>query len=238
MIKIGICDDEKDACLDVRNVIEKYFSESKQDAVIKIFHNGNELINEPEKFELIFLDVEMGDLNGIDVVKEIRLQDKDVCFVFVTNHTKYWRSAYQVHIFDYIEKPITYEKISRVLNDYMEIKNEKKSSRSITLHTKEKVIVINISDIYYFLIIDRNKLMLKTKENEYYIKERLADISRLLDDDRFYSSHRSCILNFDYVDSIADYDIIMKNKEFLPIAHNRKKEFMTVMNQYVFGKLV
>ena len=108
MIKIGICDDDK-------NIIQKikdYISEYKGDkCTIESYNSGEELIENKKKFDVIFLDIDMEGIYGIETGKKIRDYDKNVKIIYVTSFTDYVNLAFKVHAFLYLNKPIQKEEI-------------------------------------------------------------------------------------------------------------------------------
>ena len=125
-----------------------------------------------------------------------------------------------------------YDKFEKILNDFLQMRSEK-VGKSINLRTEEGTIIQSTNEIYYFLI-DKNKVCTAyTFKKNYIVKENLNAIYKKLDKVQFYSPHRCCIINLKYVDYISDFDIIMKNGEFIPMAQKRKKEFFEALHHYL-----
>lgn len=232
MIKIAVVDDEDIIIQQMKESIEKFFKSRTYQYELFTFCDGKDLLLNKDSYDIIFLDIEMKTIDGIDTAIQIRNYDMNVPIVYITSFSKYWRSAYQVHAFDFIEKPIYYDKIATVLNDFIQMCSEK-VSKSINLKTEQGTILQSTNEIYYFLI-DRNKICTAyTLRKNYVVKENLNAIYEKLDKVQFYSPHRCCIVNLKYVDYISDFDIIMKNGEFVPMAQKRKKEFFEALHNYL-----
>ena len=82
MIKIGICDDNAKIVSKIKRYVESY---DKEKADIRTFKNGEELLAEEEVFDAIFLDIDMDGINGIETAQKIRIYDKDVKIIYITN---------------------------------------------------------------------------------------------------------------------------------------------------------
>lgn len=232
MIKIAVVDDEQIIIDETKKFIERFLNSHSLNFKLYTFNDGKDLLLNKEPYDLIFLDIEMKTLDGIDTAIQIRNYDMNVPIVYITSFSKYWRSAYQVHAFGFIEKPIHYEKIANVLNDFIQMCSEK-SSGSVTLKTDEGTVVQNTNEIYYFLIDKRKVCTAYTFKRNFVVKENLNAIYEQLDNVQFYRPHRCCIVNLKYVDCILDFDIIMKNGEFVPVAQKRKKDFLEALHNYL-----
>ncbi len=232
MIKIAVVDDEQNIIEETKKFIERFFNNHSLNFKLYTFNDGKDLLLNKDSYDIIFLDIEMKSLDGIDTAIQIRNYDMNVPIVYITSFSKYWRSAYQVHAFSFIEKPINYDKIAKVLNDFIQMCSEK-AGKSVNLRTEQGTIVQNANEIYYFLI-DKNKICTAyTFKKNYVVKENLNAIFEKLDKVQFYSPHRCCIVNLKYVDYISEFDIIMKNGEFVPMAQKRKKQFFEALHNYL-----
>ena len=117
MIKIAVCDDEKQVRLRLLTIIQQYFSEIKREVWVAGFKRGQELLSAKVRFDIIFLDIEMPELNGIETAKKLRKWDVTSKIIYVTNYDHYQRNAYEVHAFDYISKPIKDTDIFKTLGE-------------------------------------------------------------------------------------------------------------------------
>lgn len=235
MLKIAVCDDEPDIVDKIEFCIDSYCKENTVRFYVLKFYDGEELINSKQNFDLIFLDIEMKSLDGIKTAQKIREFDMNVLIVYITSYTKYWRNAYDVHAFAFIEKPFQKLDIHKVIKDFLRSKKDYESA-NINLNTEKCMLVQNTNEIYYFLVDSKKKIIMYTLHGEHIVKENLSDIYSKLDKSSFYESHRSCILNLKYVAHLKDFEIIMTNDEFVPLAQRKKKEFMDRIHRYLQDK--
>ena len=86
MIKIAVCDDEKQVRLRLLTIIQQYFNENNREVCVAGFKKGEELLNAKTRFDIIFLDIEMPELNGIETAKILRKWDVTSKIIYVTNY--------------------------------------------------------------------------------------------------------------------------------------------------------
>ena len=231
MLNIAVCDDERLYIDNLGEIILSFTQQNSMSVNIEKFDDGIELISSGIKFDLIFLDIEMKKSNGIVIAERIREVDSNVPIVYVTSYSDYWRRAYKVHAFDFILKPFNSEEIFRVLSDFIALK-EDSNIKTVKLTTEYGTEIQPINEIYYFIVLAKKKIQIITAKNDYIVKENLTDIFNKLDDDCFYITHRSCIVNMNYVQTIKKNDgILMTNGDWVPLAQKKQKDFFIKLSK-------
>ena len=226
MLKIAICDDEEKYIKDLKILLEKYGGKNNQKMDFNTFNEGTKLLASGKKYDIIFLDIEMEGINGIELAERLREYDMKVPIVYVTGYEAYWRRAYKVHAFDFIVKPINEAELYKTMDDFLTARH-KLTECKVQLKCEEGMKFAIQSDVYYFYIEKKKTVHIKTTTEEYIVKENLRDIFDKLDKEQFYMSHKSCIINLRHVKSLENgYDIIMEDGEFMPLAQNRRTEFL------------
>ena len=237
MLNIIICDDEKKYVDNLKTVVEEFFKKINAGVTITSYTDGDELLNEKIKADIVFLDIEMKRVDGITVAEEIRRYDMNVPIIYVTSYVDYWRKAYSVHAFDFITKPYTKEQVEKVLSDFVHMVEETEEKK-VLLKTQDCTVNIRQNDIYYFMIEKKKQVLMAAVNGNYIVKENLKDIYEKLDKDMFYFSHKSSIVNLRYVERLENgYDIIMDNGEFVPLAHNKRADFLKRLSSVILEKL-
>lgn len=237
MFNIIICDDEKKYVDNLKTVVEDFFKKINTDVTITSYTDGDELLNEKIKADIVFLDIEMKRVDGITVAEEIRRYDMNVPIIYVTSYVDYWRKAYSVHAFDFITKPYTKEQVEKVLSDFVHMMEETEEKK-VLLKTQDCTVNMRQNDIYYFMIEKKKQVLMATVNGNYIVRENLKDIYEKLDKDMFYFSHKSSIVNLRYVERLENgYDIIMDNGEFVPLAHNKRADFLKRLSSVILEKL-
>ena len=176
MIRIAIVDDEKQIRKQIFAMISKYFIDNALECKILPFSDGQELIDSGLKFDIIFMDIEMKNVNGIQAAQHIRKSDMNVPIVYITGYVDYWRRAYKVHAFDFISKPASQEQIDNVLNDFFSTVY-KKNKAKISLATDDGMLLVNLDEIRYFNIKEKKKVVLSNlTDKNIIVKENIGDI--------------------------------------------------------------
>ena len=228
-MRIAICDDEK---LHLFN-IEKYlfaFRDTVQ-YVTECFYSGEELVSSYKKgnyFDIIFLDIKMNEMNGIETAKEVRKMDGNVLIIFVTYLLEYVFQGYEVRAFRYLMKPIQKEQFEiefiRALQEYYRIKDS-----VYTIRIKDLLIKLDYSEVI-LLESDRRKIRLITYNKEYSFYGNISEEEKNLKDKHFIRVHRCILVNMAYVKAINKKFIVLNNNNEIPVSKSRHKE---VYDQFV-----
>lgn len=227
MLHIAVCDDDIKTLDEVKQILTADYCRAKKLAAkVSAYCDGTDLLASEESFDIIFLDIEMQQSNGIEVAQKIRRMDMNVPIVYITSYIDYWRRAYKVHAFDFITKPFKPEELCEVMRDYLAALDDA-SEETITFPTDDGVACFKINDIYYFMFEAKKKVYVYTADGRVLVRENLTDIYNMLNKERFYQTRRDCVLNLKYVQKIQnEFVIIMKNGDMLPLAQKKKDEFV------------
>lgn len=227
MVKVAICDDEVTTLEQMRVLLEEYPLALQVDA----FLCGEELVAAKESYEIIFLDVDMAGMNGIETAHEIRKKDKKVKIIYVTNYSDYTTFAFAVHAFAYLLKPVDKTALYRQLEEaflYMQLPQAEK----LSFDTKEGIIRIETSELLYLEYVER-KVMLHTREETYTMKRRITDLARELEQYDFFMPHKSFVVNLYAVKRIVGYDIYLTDDARIPLSQKKSVAFRRALNQYL-----
>lgn len=232
MIKIAVCDDEKQIRLRLLTIIQQYFDEIGREVWIAGFKKGQELLNAKMRFDIIFLDIEMPELNGIETAKKLRKWDVTSKIIYVTNYDNYQRNAYEVHAFDYLSKPVSDKNIFKVLTEAIRYLDNATEKHKCVLETKTGIVTIDIEDIYYFEYSSRQAIIHTTREN-YSASYSLKELYEKFNKYNFESPHKSFIVNMLYVKRIKGFDILLENGDIVPLAQKRAVVFKNRFNDFL-----
>ena len=126
MISIAICDDSVNMLTSLDEGIKDYASRNEKEIRTFLYHDGPDLLNEyTGKFDLIFLDIKMLKMNGVDVAKKIREKDSKVMIIFLTSLMQYALEGYKVNATNYIIKPISSKRLEMELDRCMKVISQK-----------------------------------------------------------------------------------------------------------------
>lgn len=233
-MKIAVCDDEKYFIDSLVSRIKKLFHDA--DLQITEFSCGEDILRAYEsghRFDVIFLDIEMGTLNGMQTAEEIRLQDQDVILVFLTSHTEFAIQGYSVNAFSYILKGQPEELIITQLQSVFHAYLQK--YQYIFLTQGDDLEKVYIRDIMYFEVFKR-VIVLHTVNTEYKYYGRLAELENDEKFMHFIKSNRSFFVNPEYIQRITKQDIILHNKAKVPISRQLYQKVFDAFSDYYVGR--
>lgn len=167
-MKMAICDDLTECRLSVKCYAGEYFKLRHIECSIDEFKTGDDLLKSDEIYDILFLDIELGDLNGIAIAKEIQKKYKNTVILVVTAYHQYLDDAMDIQVTRYIDKPATQSRIFSALDKALSVINES----VITLHIKDNQVArLKVSDIIY-AEAKLKGVFIYTKETAYRIKKQ------------------------------------------------------------------
>ena len=183
-------------------------------------------------YSLVFLDIYMQHITGIQVAEKIRKLSPKCQIIFTTNSTEHAVKAFRLHALDYLVKPYSYSCLADALDRFDTIAS--KFSHYIELKEGRHYTRILISDIMY---TDYRNHYIQVHTASCVIRSYMSfnDFMPMLSSyPQFLWCYRNCMVNMDYIDSFDDKDFILKNTERFPIAKARRQEILQAYANYVF----
>lgn len=236
MIKIAICDDERRFVDQIRDILEEYCEEIGQMVYIERFYDGRMLLDQYScRFDMIFLDIRMPQIDGMEAAKRIRGRDPDVTIIFLTSILDRAIDGYRVKAANYLKKPVKKEQLIHEIDVWIENTRMKKQE-CLLVDNKEGQFRIPIGSISYVETYGRN-LLIHTEKQEIVCYKKLKQIKERLEPYGFAQSHKSILVNMSYVNNIEGNEIILITEDKLQVSRSMKKEFMQQLAVYLGGKL-
>lgn len=233
MLRIAIVEDEDEFIQQIQGFISKYIEEFSVEIETAVFHDGQEILsNYQPVFDIILLDIEMPNINGMDAAEEIRKIDPDVVLMFITNMAKYAIRGYSVGALDFVMKPISYYTFSTKLTRAIKRAN-KRSDAHILLNLPECVKKFSIRQIYYVEVQNR-MLHYYTDEGEFVLRGTMAGAEKMLKEYNFVRCNYWYIVNLMYVTEVRKDKAVVAGVE-LEISRRNKTAFLTALTNYVGG---
>lgn len=237
MIRLAICDDEVQ-CLDsTRRMIEQWSERCSIPVQIGCFDNGDALLQSIRRTrtDIVFLDIMMFLLNGMDTAREIREIDKAVKIVFLTSSPEFALESYSVKANGYILKPFSDKQLSEVLNDCTAALEEK--SEHLLLKSTDGYHKIHLHEIEYIEAQNKNVIFFLRSGRSLTSTEHLRVFeNKLLTKDGFFKCHRSYIISMSQVNSFSLSEIKMKSGGCVPIARGSGKAFQNAYFSFMFNE--
>ncbi|SHH72875.1 LytR/AlgR family response regulator transcription factor [Clostridium grantii] len=235
MLNIAICDDEKKELEIIYSLVSKNLTDIDQQFKINYFDEGEDLIEHMDSFkelyDIIFLDIYMKFSNGIDIAKRIREFDKECKIIFITSSKEHAIDSYDVKALHYILKPINEEKLFNAIKTAID--SLKKERKEIVITNKKGTYRVIYNEILHAESKARlvNIYLKSGKIITFYSK--LQDFFESLEDERFLKSHKSFIVNMDYITKIENASITIINDKKIPISNSNIQAIKEVYYRYL-----
>lgn len=229
MLLIAICDDEPVFCQELHNALQKYYVQNRLDFNIKHFNSGKELLLSEFKFDVIFLDYQMPNIDGIETARLLRIRKKECAIIFLTNYPKIVFQSFEVNTFRFLVKPINEDELFKALDDY---RNSIDDTKYLLINTHNGLWKSKYSDIIY-LQAEEKHTIIRTKDEFFECILNLGKVEKLLPDDSFFRSHRAYIINFKYIKNHTLDEILFENSEKAKIGSSYRKEFKEAFQQFI-----
>jgi two-component system response regulator LytT len=222
VIKIAICEDEKEQQELLKVYINQIFEELSIKYKLEILNSGEELLeNYLKDTDILLLDIQMGKINGMDTARKIRTLDEDVEIIFITSLIEYALEGYEVRAYRYLIKPVIYDNLKEnIINCIKEVDIKNKY---IMVKEEGNLNKIDISEIPY-VEVQKETITIHTLNKVYKINGTMSNIEKEIDCSRFFRCHKSYLVNLEHVKSIKQYVAILENSEEVPVSRYRFKE--------------
>lgn len=232
---VAIVEDHFDGIQQLSDYLHRFEKENDTQFDIVTFRDGDEITSDYEaKYDIIFMDIEMNRLNGMDAARKIRQLDREVIIIFVTHSSHYAIKGYEVEALSYLLKPVPYFAFQQEIKKSLD-RLSKRTEKSLLLKTEKGTQRVNIKDIIYIETMS-HYLIIHTAHTEYTIKSTLKRMEDELKDSNFTLCNSCYLVNLNAVTGVkGDYVII--NKKELKISRPRKKAFMDQLTQHFGGKV-
>lgn len=222
MIRIAICEDEKEQQELLEGYINQAFKSLSLQYKLDIFSSGEELLESYSKdFDMVLLDIQLGEINGMNTARKIRLLDNKVEIIFITSLIEYALEGYEVRAYRYLVKPVKYEKLKdNIINCIKEVEIKNKY---IIVKEQGNQIKLDINEITY-IEVQKENITIHTLTKTYKTKGTMSNFENDIDCSRFFRCHKSFLVNLDHVKSIKQYVAILETSEEVPVSRYRFKE--------------
>lgn len=238
MIKIAVVDDETDQIEKIVKIVTDFFNQRKISVETDEFHDGESLLNKDYSYDIIFLDIQMDGIDGIETAGLLRKKDKKTALIYISNYPEKMSVSFSVHPFAFIEKPISPDKIHNNLQDYIEyIENFNKKRYFLFNLYHGGTVTIDIDSILVLEYIKNRVIQLITTNSEHLITGSISDLSEKLSKYDFISPHKSFIINQAHITAFGD-NIQIYKKYSVPVAKNKKKIILEQINNYMHRHLL
>lgn len=240
MLEIAICDDNVEELNHVAKMVQDIFVAKKIKHELSLFTFPNELLKHKGRFDIVILDIVMGEYNGIDVGRKLKEKDPDISLIYTTSYEQYVMQAINdAHAYSYLCKPINKEKMRQqlgaVLTRLPDRMAEKEFHKVIDSNNKEHVMVkLKVKDILYFEYIKGQRKVTIVLQDEKYVYD--CTFERVVDEFSKYDFAVNCrgnLVNLCRIAKIKGYAIFLDNGTKLPLSQRRIGEFRESLSDFL-----
>lgn len=237
-MRIAVCDDEIVVLRQVESLLGSYFMKKRMNVTVSTFLNGEELLMDIENagvYDLIYLDIELSQINGIKTAQILRKKYPESLLIFISSHSQYYRDAFDVQPFNFLDKPLD----SVMFCDVLEraIRFLIKYPQTISFYFNRIYYNISINKILYFES-DRRIVRVVCENAGYEFYGKLSDVEERLTErtDLFLRIHRSYLVNAHYIKELSHTYIIMSNGIRLSISPDRRKKIRSFYLNWISNR--
>lgn len=231
MITVAVCDDEEVFVDKIIALLEKYNLHHGIDMTIKKYYDVDSLLEQVnEKYQIIFLDVKLGATNGIEVARELRKRKIDSIIIYISAYIEMAPMGYEVNAFRYILKNDLERVFHYTLDDAL--KEVFQKNRCYEIRTQGKSEFIEMKDIVYFTSFKRY-VEIHTEDKVYKQYRKISDLEAELGTRGFLRTHKSYLVNMQYIAFFKNREIHLKNGMILPCS---KTDYQELKKKYILWK--
>ena len=221
-MRIGICDDQKEIREILTDKVKKYYPAED----IAVYSSGEELLAARKLPDILFLDVQMPEKDGMETARELRKRDRQMIIIFVTVTEDYVFQSFDVGAFHYLIKPLEEEKFEEVLQKAVRQVRERdsedagtgKERQSLIVTSKGQHITVPVQEIVYAEVFNR-KIILHTMDADIEYYGKLKELEKKAGED-FYRPHRAYLINLKFVRKYNAGAIYLKRGQALVAKQN------------------
>lgn len=235
MIKIAICEDREDSAALLLAHLDRYAAKHGEEFSYTRFPNGLVFIEEYRaEYDVVFMDIDMPIMNGMEAAKRLRERDPYVPLVFITDLRQFALKGYEVEALDYLVKPVAYPAFEAMMARVR--KNlAKKQGESLVLQTSQGAVKVKIEDILY-LEVAHHYVIYHTVAGEISFFGSLSEEEKRLPAELFIRCNSCFLVNLSRVTKVQDGEAHLGAVCRLPISRNKKAAFMEKLLEYMGGR--
>jgi len=238
MIRIAICDDDRSFGKYLQNTVEHCLEEHHIQYKIRVFHDSMNLyenIKMGEKFELMLLDIEMPNLDGLQLIRNIKELLPDALTMFLTNHEKYVYDVFSLEVFRFIPKNQVELRLGQALLDAVK-KLQSETEKYYIIENRYGMERLSINRIISISRDGKNSAFMLTDGTRTQVRKTLSQVFEELPEGEFVWANRGTICNLAHVMKIKDEELELSNHTSIPVIRGKINELKIVIKNYWIRK--
>lgn len=215
-MKIAVVDDEKLWQDKIRSILKEQFQNEKE-TYLRIFDSAQELFDQKNEYDIVFMDVELGEQDGLELGKKYKALFPESILIIVTTHKEWCNRGYQAEAFRYLDKSNLEEELNEAIESAHEKLIQQKVFRFHVITLGE--VELRVKDILYFeTSATKRNIILHTIDKTYYSVGTMAEYEKQMQEFGFYLIHRSYLVNFAWVEDFTRTSVQLKNGESIDLS--------------------
>lgn len=235
-MNIAICEDLERDARQLAELLARYRERNGVEFDVTTFRNGDELMRgyEPGRFQILFLDIYMDGVNGMEAAKRIRVADDGCELIFTTVSREHAMEGFAVRAAHYLSKPLEYEQIEEAMGRCREQVN--RHARSIGLTVGSRPVRVRLRDILYVEVFGKS-CMLHTVNGDMDTKLPIDELEQMLGGSPFLRCHRSYIVNLNHVRDVVEHRFILTNGDHALIPIRNYAAMKKAFHEHNFSRM-
>ena len=230
-MKIAVCDDNILFQEEIKNLLYEYFG--RLSVEIKLFSNGMEFLRAVQSisnpFDLVFMDIEMPGLDGLETSRQLRKKNRDLFLIFLSSHTELAFDGYEVDAFRFLTKPVKRDKLWKALSDW---EKSRLSEERICFNLGDRSQVLSWSEIQY-IQSENVYVNVVTVSQRILVRMKMKELEKKMPESMFFKPHRSYLVNLKHILSFDSKKIRMADGLEVPLSRRNAAEFRNRMMKFL-----
>lgn len=246
MYRIAVCDDCQADILYISNILKKWADDTSHPIHLESYPSAEAFLfqyEEQQSYDILLLDIEMGQINGMELARKVRQKNRLVQIIFITGYMEYILEGYDVEALHYLLKPVTESKLCEVLTRAADkLKHKEKElylpAKIRTPNSRKKEDLYENANsmvripLYEIRCLEVRKNYVTIYAGETYtVKKTLNELEKELDE-RFVRTGRSFIVNLSFVNKITKTQVFLKDGSAIPLSRSQYEAVNRAMIQY------
>ena len=233
MIKIALVDNDNQLAGQMKFLVDCFVEETGIECALTRFSSGVDFISDYNPvYDLVFLDIDMPLMDGLETAKRLRRVDQDLPIIFVTNMLQMAIRGYEVNALDFIVKPLNYCTFEQKMKKALEY-IKRNNCHSLVLKTSDGFKRVYIRDIKYIEVFGHS-LIYHTIQEDIQVRGVLSKVETELEQYHFLRCNNCFLINLRYVEGFTATSVIVDGEE-ISISRRKKKEFTEGLADYLGG---
>lgn len=248
MLQVAICDDDVRDSGNIQNLLEKVLQVYEVRYTVQVFETGEELLDSPAAYDLVFMDIKLNEENGIEIGKKLYQKNRSCKIIFQTYFNQYCGEAVnKSHAFAFLEKPVKQADLEEQVREFLQARGDTQEMwvsfevlRNVSgeAESEKQKVRMPVRDILYFEC-RKNERIVKviTEKGSFFCKSGFEEIEKRMEPFGFAVCNRGIMVNLDKISGLDGRDITMTNQDKLLISQRRNVIFREKLNGFFYNPI-